>query len=157
MSFANKVKNLQLEKNQNWSSQKNFEHWKGNEKPPTGARPLQDNSPRRGCPSRSPSALLPVVQSLANIKNWVKSQDPVFDLVLPQPASTAENPEDHDSNNKVVRGNHPGGKNLKMLGNFPQDVKKFPTLHPLRSLEASPLLRLSCPRRNHPKMLSLLN
>ena len=157
MSFANKVKNLQLEKNQNWSSQKNFEHWKGNEKPPTGARPPRGSSPRRGCPSRSPSALLPVVQSLANIKNWVKSQDPVFDLVLPQPASTAENPEDHDSNNKVVRGNHPGGKNLKMLGNFPQDVKKFPTLHPLRSLEASPLLRLSCPRRNHPKMLSLLN
>ena len=38
-----------------------------------------------------------------------------------------------------------------MLRNFPQDVKKFPTRHPLRSLEASPLLRLSCPHRNHPK------
>ena len=54
-----KTKNLQLEKIKIEGGL-----WKGNEKPPTGARPLRDNSPRRGFPSRCPSALLPVGQVL---------------------------------------------------------------------------------------------
>ena len=46
-----------------WSQKVNFEKKSTceNEKPPTGARLPQDSSPRRGCPSRSPSALLPII------------------------------------------------------------------------------------------------